>query len=162
MLTSNISSSLTISISSSHLTVSALPARILERNYYGEVKVLLQNYRNLQLEFVRAGSGCDNIPELSPVCFVKTSGFTPDQAWPRTCVVWTKLTRGEEGEGTLGTILAYLHHSGKCLLLQVRISLFLSLFPELSLFLFSGSSEQHCRHVLQLGLHSRPWFPGQT
>ena len=113
-----------MSISSSHLTTTALPARILERNYYGEVKVHLHPSRDLQLEFVRAG--CDNIPELTPVCLVKTSVFQPDQVWPRTCVVWTKLARGE-GEATLGTILAYLHHSGKCLLLQVRI--FLSLSP---------------------------------
>ena len=116
-----------MSISSSHLTTTALPARILEKNYYGEVKVLLHPSRDLQLEFVRAG--CDNIPELTPVCLVKTSVFQPDQVWPRSCVVWTKLARGkeEEGEATLGTILAFLHHSGKCLLLQVRI--FFSLCP---------------------------------
>ena len=101
-----------MSISSSHLITTALPARILERNYYGEVKVHLHPSRDLQLEFVRAG--CDNIPELTPVCLVKTSVFQPDQGWPRTCLVWT-----------LGTILSYLHHSGKCLL-QVRIFLTLS------------------------------------
>ena len=107
-------------ISCSHLAVSALPARLLERNYYGQASLLLQNSRRLQLEFVRAG--CEDIPELTPVCFVKTSVFQPDQSWPRTCVVWTKLAREEEGEeGTLGTILSYLHHSGKCLLMQVRI-----------------------------------------
>ena len=105
-------------ISCSHLAVSALPARLLERNYYGQASLLLQNSRRLQLEFVRAGS--EDIPELTPVCFVKTSVFQPDQSWPRTCVVWTKLA-GEEEEGTLGTILSYLHHSGKCLLMQVRI-----------------------------------------
>ena len=103
---------LTLLISSSHLSVSALPARILKRNY-GELNILLHNSRRLRLEFVRAG--CDDIPELSPVCFVKTSVFQPDQGWPRTCLVWT-----------LGTILSYLHHSGKCLLLQVRIFLTLS------------------------------------
>ena len=116
---------LTLLISSSHLSVSALPARILERNYYGELNIHLHNSRRLRLEFVRAG--CDDIPELSPVCFVKTSVFQPDQGWPRTCLVWTKLSREEEEEeGTLGSILSYLHHSGKCLLLQVRIFLTLS------------------------------------
>ena len=105
-------------ISCSHLAVSALPARILERNYYGEVSLLLQNCRRLQLEFVRAG--CEDIPELTPLCFVKTSVFQPDQGWARTCVVWSKVAREGEEE-TLGTILSFLQHSGKCLFLQVRI-----------------------------------------
>ena len=122
----------------SHLAVSALPARILEKNYYGELNILLQNYGNLQLEFVRR-PGCDVIPELTPVCFVSTSVFEPDQAWPRSCVVWTKLTRGkEEGEGGLAAILSYLQHSEKCLLLQVRTISSLSSFYY-TLLLFSGS-----------------------
>ena len=85
-----------MTLSSSHLTVSALPARILERNYYGQN--VHHHHQSLQLEFVRAG-GCDDTPELTLVSFVRTSVFQLDQAWPRTCVVWTKLARGEEEEG---------------------------------------------------------------
>lgn len=97
-----------MTLSSSHLTVSALPARILERNYYGQN--VHHHHQSLQLEFVRAG-GCDDTPELTLVSFVRTSVFQLDQAWPRTCVVWTKLARGEEEEGTLGTILPGLPSS---------------------------------------------------
>ena len=41
-----------MTFSSSHLTVSALPDRILERNYYGEN--VHHHHQSLQLEFVRA------------------------------------------------------------------------------------------------------------
>ena len=97
---------------SSHLATSTLPARVLERNYYSHTSISLNNNTNIQLE-LRAGPV--TIPELTPVCFVKTSVFQPDQVWQRTNVVWSKL----ETDDQLNALLSFLQLSAKCLVLEV-------------------------------------------
>ena len=102
----------TTALLSSHLATSGLPARVLERNFYTETSICLNNNTRLRLE-MRAGASSP--PELTPVCFVKTSTFQPDQLWARTSLAWSKLPDDLQ----LATLLSVLRHSGRCLLLEV-------------------------------------------
>ena len=100
------------SVISSHLATSALPARMLERNFYTEASIALGNNCAIQLELRAVGPA---IPQLRPLCFVKTGVFQPDQAWLRSSVVWSK--HAEDAQ--LAALLSFLKLSGRCLLLQV-------------------------------------------
>ena len=100
------------SVISSHLATSALPARMLERNFYSEASIALSNSSTLQLE-LRAG--VPPIPQLRPLGFVKTAVFQPDQVWLRSSIVWSKHAE----DARLAALLSFLKLSGRCLLLQV-------------------------------------------
>ena len=130
----------------SHVLESSLPGKLVDRSHYGRGEVRLQD-TSLQLEFV---SSCDlGLAGVAALGLVEVSSVTSlaSSCWRQWACVWA----ADHGT-TLTSVLAFLHHTGQCLVLEVG-GPFVRNCETLTIISSSGPHEADSRHVPQLRLH---------
>ena len=119
----------TSSLLSSHLTESSLPAKLLDRNYYGHGDISLgPDKPSLQLEYV-ASTGL----ALSGLVTMGVAGvgmFSDVTTWARARVasVWSR----DHHNTSLVTLLTFLDQSSQCLVMEDGDKRVLVMFPHSS------------------------------